>query len=314
MENFRLKVFRVVATHLNFSRAAEELLLTQPAVTQQIKALEDEYGVPLFDRSGGRIALTPGGAALLPFAEKLKAISDEAFAAVASAAGKHGGKLALGASQTIGQYLLPKLVAGFLRENPRISITAASGNSDAMLEALVAHRIQLALIEGPALRKDIHVEPFMEDQMVFVVPASHEWADHEIDISLLKAAPLLMREFGSGSRRVVENALAKAGLKKKEINVRMELDSTEGLLSAVEAGLGVTFVSRWAVRNQLSLGTLKLARVRNLKLSRMFSLAYPAGPAPTGSAGAFRAFLLSQSNELTPRVTGRNSARSSPRS
>jgi LysR family transcriptional regulator, transcriptional activator of the cysJI operon len=314
MENFRLKVFRVVATHLNFSRAAEELLLTQPAVTQQIKALEDEYGVPLFDRSGGRIALTPGGAALLPFAEKLKAISDEAFAAVASAAGKHGGKLALGASQTIGQYLLPKLVAGFLRENPRISITAASGNSDAMLEALVAHSIQLALIEGPALRKDIHVEPFMEDQMVLVVPASHEWADHEIDISLLKAAPLLMREFGSGSRRVVENALAKAGLKKKEINVRMELDSTEGLLSAVEAGLGVTFVSRWAVRNQLSLGTLKLARVRNLKLSRMFSLAYPAGPAPTGSAGAFRAFLLSQSNELTPRVTGRNSARSSPRS
>jgi LysR family transcriptional regulator, transcriptional activator of the cysJI operon len=313
MENFRLKVFRVVATHLNFSRAAEELLLTQPAVTQQIKALEDEYGVPLFDRSGGRIALTPGGAALLPFAEKLKAISDEAFAAVASAAGKHGGKLALGASQTIGQYLLPKLVAGFLRENPRISITAASGNSDAMLEALVAHRIQLALIEGPALRKDIHVEPFMEDQMVLVVPASHEWADHEIDISLLKAAPLLMREFGSGSRRVVENALAKAGLKKKEINVRMELDSTEGLLSAVEAGLGVTFVSRWAVRNQLSLGTLKLARVRNLKLSRMFSLAYPAGPAPTGSAGAFRVFLLSQSNELTPRVTGRNSARSSPR-
>ena len=313
MENFRLKVFRVVATHLNFSRAAEELLLTQPAVTQQIKALEDEYGVPLFDRSGGRIALTPGGAALLPFAEKLKAISDEAFAAVASAAGKHGGKLALGASQTIGQYLLPKLVAGYLRENPRISITAASGNSDAMLEALVAHRIQLALIEGPALRKDIHVEPFMEDQMVLVVPASHEWADHEIDISLLKAAPLLMREFGSGSRRVVENALAKAGLKKKEINVRMELDSTEGLLSAVEAGLGVTFVSRWAVRNQLSLGTLKLARVRDLKLARMFSLAYPAGPAPTGSAGAFRAFLLSQSNELTPRVTGRNSARSSPR-
>src|ERR1700761_3367591 len=314
MENFRLKVFRVVATHLNFSRAAEELLLTQPAVTQQIKALEDEYGVPLFDRSGGRIALTPGGAALLPFAEKLKAISHEAFAAVASAAGKHGGKLALGASQTIGQYLLPKLVAGFLRENPRISITAASGNSDAMLEALVAHRIQLALIEGPALRKDIHVEPFMEDQMVLVVPASHEWADHEIDISLLKAAPLLMREFGSGSRRVVENALAKAGLKKKEINVRMELDSTEGLLSAVEAGLGVTFVSIWAVRNLISLGTLKKARVRNLKLSRMFSLAYPAGPAPTGSAGAFRVFLLSQSNELTPRVTGRNSARSSPRS
>ena len=305
MENFRLKVFRVVAAHLNFSRAAEELLLTQPAVTQQIKALEDEYGVPLFDRSSGRITLTPGGEALLPFAERLKAISDEAFEAVANASGRHAGHLAIGASQTIGQYLLPNLVAGFLRESPRVTITAVSGNTDAMLEALIAHRIQVALIEGPALRKDIRVEPFMEDHMVLVVPASHEWADQELDVSLLKEAPLLMREFGSGSRRVVENTLAQIGLTKKQLHIRMELDSTEGLLSAVEAGLGVTFVSRWAVRNQLTLGTLKLARVRGLKLSRMFSLAYPRGPEPAGNVGAFRTFLLARSMNLTPRATGR---------
>jgi DNA-binding transcriptional LysR family regulator len=305
MENFRLKVFRVVANHLNFSRAAEELLLTQPAVTQQIKALEDEYGVSLFDRSGGRITLTPSGQVLLPYAEKIKEISDEAYAAVARSAGKLGGQLALGASQTIGQYLLPNLVAGFLRENPRVSITAISGNTDTILEALVAHHIQLALIEGPAMRKDIHVEPFMEDQMVLVVPASHEWADHEIEIDSLRDAPLLMREFGSGSRRVVENALSQAGLKKKDLKTRMELDSTEGLLSAVEAGLGVTFVSRWTVRNQLSLGTLKIARVRGLKLSRMFSIVYPAGPEPSGNSGAFRSFLLAHSLEFAPRATGR---------
>ena len=304
MENFRLKVFRVVATHLNFSRAAEELLLTQPAVTQQIRALEEEYGAPLFDRSGGRIALTAAGNILLPFAERLKNISDEALSAVASASGKLGGQLAIGASQTIGQYLMPNLIAGFLRDNPRVTITAMSGNSDQMLEALVAHRIQIALIEGPALRKDAHIEPFMEDQMVLVVPASHEWADHEVDIPALREAPLLMREFGSGSRRVVENALAHAGLKRKDLNVRMELDSTEGLLSGVEAGLGVTFVSRWAVRNQLSLGTLKLARVRGLKLSRMFSVAYPIGPKPTGCVAAFHALLLAHSMELAPRVTG----------
>ena len=178
-----------------------------------------------------------------------------------------------------------------------------SGNSDAMLEALAAHRIQLALIEGPALRKDIHVESFMEDQMVLVVPAGHEWADHEIDILSLKEAPLLMREFGSGSRRVVENALARAGLKRKDLKTRMELDSTEGLLSAVEAGLGVTFVSRWAVRNQLSLGTLKLAKVRGLKLSRMFSLSYPTGPKPQGIAATFRAFLLAHPMKLTQPAT-----------
>jgi LysR family transcriptional regulator, transcriptional activator of the cysJI operon len=305
MENFRLKVFRAVALHLNFSRAAEELLLTQPAVTQQVKALEEECGVPLFDRSGGHITLTPGGQALLPYAEKLKIISDEAFAAVASASGRNAGQLAIGASQTIGQYLLPNLVAGFLRENPRVTVSAMSGNSDEMLETLVSRHIQLALIEGPALRKDIHVEPFMEDHMVLVVPASHEWADNQINVSMLKDAPLLMREFGSGSRRVVENALTEAGIKKKELNTRMELDSTEGLLSAVEAGLGVTFVSRWAVRNQLALGTLKLARVRGLKLSRMFSIAYPAGPEPTGNAGVFRKFLLARSMELMPRATGK---------
>lgn len=298
MENFRLKVFRVVASHLNFSRAAEELLLTQPAVTQQIKTLEDEYGVSLFDRSGGRIALTRAGQALLPYAQKLRAISEEAYAAVASASGKLGGQLALGASQTIGQYVLPNLVAGFLRENPRVAITAMSGNTDTILEALVAHRIHLAMVEGPALRKDIHVEPFMQDEMVLVVPASHEWAEREIALSDLRGAPLLMREFGSGSRRVVENALRRAGLKKNELKTRMELDSTEGLLSAVEAGLGVTFVSRWAVRNELALGTLKLARVRGLRLARMFSVAYPAGPEPAGSAGAFRLFLLAHSMKL----------------
>jgi DNA-binding transcriptional LysR family regulator len=111
MENFRLKVFRTVALHLSFSRAAEELLLTQPAVTQQIKALEDELGVPLFDRRGGRIAFTPAGRTLLPYAEKLKVLSTEAYCAVTNAAGKPGGQLALGASQTIAQYLLPSRIS-----------------------------------------------------------------------------------------------------------------------------------------------------------------------------------------------------------
>jgi LysR family transcriptional regulator, transcriptional activator of the cysJI operon len=277
---------------LNFSRAAEELLLTQPAVTQQIKALEEEYGVPLFDRTGGRIALTPGGKALLPFALKLKEVSDEARVAVANAAGTLAGQLAVGASQTIGQYLLPALLADFLREHPRVSVAAVSGNTDEILEALTERQIELALIEGPALRKDVHVEPFMEDRMMLVVPASHEWAEQELEPEALKGAPLLMREFGSGSRRVVEKALADAGVGRKELAVRMELDSTEGLLSAVEAGLGVAFVSQWAARKHLGLGAVKLVQVKGLRLARMFSIAWAAGPEPAGVAGAFRALLL----------------------
>lgn len=313
LENFRIRVFRTVAHHLNFSRAAEELLLTQPAVTQQVKALEDEIGVPLFDRSGGRVALTAGGKVLLPFADKMKEISDQAFAAVAEASGEQAGELAIGASQTIGQYLLPHFVAGFGKAYPRIRIIARSGNTEAMLDALLAHEIQLALIEGPEKRKDLNIEPFLQDHMVLVVPVSHEWADNEVDVKALKEQPLLMREFGSGSRRVVEKAIVAAGLQKKDLKIQMELDSTEGLLSAVEAGLGVTFVSRWAVRNQLTLGTLKIAHIRGLKLSREFSIAYPAGPSPTGNVGAFHRFLLSNSLDLAPRPTGRRASVRTPR-
>lgn len=304
LENFRLRVFRAVAHHLNFSRAAEELLLTQPAVTQQIKALEEELGFALFDRGGGRIGLTASGQTLLPFAERLRELSAEAVSAVAEASGQQAGELALGASQTIAQYVLPGLIASFIAAEPRVRVTLRSGNSDEMLEALLAHEVQLALVEGPEQRRDVHIEPFMEDRMVLVVPQDHAWAEQQIELAALKQAPLLMREFGSGSRRVVEQALAQAGLKTRELQIRMELDSTEGLLSAVEAGLGVTFVSRWAVRNQLALGTLKLVRVKGLRLARQFSLAYPSGPEPGGAVGAFRAMLLSRAAELTPRVTG----------
>ena len=192
-------------------------------MTQQIKALEDEFGVPLFDRGGGHIALTAGGKALLPFAEKMKELSDEAVASVAEAFGQQAGALSLGASQTIGQYLLPKFVAEFRRTNPKIRVTARSGNTDEMIEALLAREIHLALIEGPEQRKDLRIEPFMEDHMILVVPANHGWANHEVELEDLRSEPLLMREFGSGSRRVVEQALSKAGAKTKDLTISMEL-------------------------------------------------------------------------------------------
>jgi DNA-binding transcriptional LysR family regulator len=308
MENFRLRVFRAVAHHLNFRIAAEELLLTQSAVTQQIKALESELDVALFDRAGGRVSLSPAGAVLLPFAERLAALSEEAREAIAATTGGNAGRLALGASQTIGQYLLPRLIAGFLQENPKVEISVLGGNTQTILEALVEHRVQLCLIEGPAMRKDVQVEPFMQDHMVCVVPAGHEWADEEIDVKELQQTKLVTRELGSGSRRIVEQALENAGLELKKLHVVMTFDSTEGLLSAVEAGLGIAFVSRWAVRNQVALGTLKLARVRGLNLARMFSLATVAGPEPAGIAGAFHRFVLERAEQLAPRATGRKPA------
>ncbi len=305
MENFRLRVFRAVARHLNFRIAAEELLLTQSAVTQQIKALESELDLPLFDRAGGRVSLTAAGAVLLPFAERLAALSEEAREAVAASSGVHVGRLALGASQTIGQYLLPRMIAGFLKQNPGVQITVMGGNTQTILEALVEHRVQLCLIEGPAMRRDVQVEPFMEDHMVCVVPAEHPWADREVELKELANATLVARELGSGSRRIVEQALEKAGVAVKKLHIAMTFDSTEGLLSAVEAGLGVAFVSRWAVRNLLALGTLKVARVRGLNLTRMFSMATVTGPQAAGIVRVFQRFVMEHAEELAPRATGR---------
>jgi DNA-binding transcriptional LysR family regulator len=305
MENFRLKVFRTAARHLNFRVAAEDLHLTQPAITQQVKALESELGAALFDRAGGKLSLTAAGKALLPFADQLAEVAQLAQQAVAETSNCNAGVLKIAASQTIGQYLLPRLVAAFLVENPKVAVSILGGNTQTVLEALSDHRAQIALIEGPALRQDVHVEPFMEDHMVCVVPAGHPWADSEVQLEQIKGIPIVTRELGSGSRRIVEQALENAGLPTKSLNIYMTFDSTEGMLSAVEAGLGIAFVSRWAVRNQLALGTLHIAHVRGLKLSRRFSIATPAGPEPGSVAGAFHRFILERAEELVPRATGR---------
>lgn len=304
MENFRLKVFRTAARHLNFRRAAEELRLTQPAVTSQIKALEEEVGIAVFNRAGGHLTLTIQGEILLGYAERLHRLADEAVQALARSSGNVAGSLALGASQTIGQYLLPNLIAGFLRRHPHVTIRTLGGNTEEILEQLAQSHVDIALIEGPTLRRDVKTEPFLEDHMVLVVPADHRWADAELPLNDLASEPLITRELGSGSRRVVETALEAAGMDIKALHLRLTLDSTEGLLSAVEAGLGVAFVSRWAVRNQLALGTLRLAHVRDLNLGRMLSLAWLAGPVPSGNAGTFRGFVLDHASSLLPRVTG----------
>jgi len=200
------------------------------------------------------------------------------------------------------------LIAGYLQEHPKVEISVLGGNTQTILEALVEHKVHLCLIEGPAMRRDVRVEPFMQDHMVCVVPAGHEWADEEIDVKELQQAKLVTRELGSGSRRIVEQAFEKAGLDLKKLQLVMTFDSTEGILSAVEAGLGIAFVSRWAVRNQLALGTLKLARVRDLDLARMFSLATVAGPEPAGLARSFQRFVLERAEQLAPRATGRTVA------
>jgi DNA-binding transcriptional LysR family regulator len=298
MENFRLRVFRVVATYLNFRRAAEELSLTQPAVTQQVHALEEELGVALFDRSGGRVRLTGAGEALLPYAERIASLSQEAVEVVTAMTGTSAGELLVGASQTNAQYILPRVLLALQREHPNLQLRTLTNNTEDVLKALIDRRVSIAMIEGPTLRRDVKTVPFMEDELVLVAPPRHPWAGKEIGAEELRQAPLLLREIGSGSRRVVEAALSQAGVPMKNLQVKMTFDSTEGLLSGVEGGLGIAFVSQWAVRNQLALGTLAVVRLAGVKILRVLSIAYPGGPAPGGLAGKFVRFMATRAGEV----------------
>jgi DNA-binding transcriptional LysR family regulator len=169
-----------------------------------------------------------------------------------------------------------------------------SGNTEQIVEAVESQRIALGLIEGPARSRTIKSEPFLEDELLLIVPAAHEWAELEsISCAEIGSAPLLMRERGSGTRRVVEMALEKRGFKLSSLRIVMELDSTEAIKSAVEAGLGVGFVSRWAMAKDLRFGVhFKIVKVAGLRIKRDFSIAYSSGVEPHGLADEFRRFLF----------------------
>jgi len=297
LENFRLKVFRTVAEYMNFHKAAEHLFLTQPAVTLQIKALEDDLGVRLFDRTAGRISLTRQGSILLSYAGKIAALTAEAEQELGCKSGKVSGQLSLGVSTTIAQYVLPRLLGAFLAEYPAVQFSLHSGNTSQVVQLLLDSKVSIGLIEGPSRDRGVRNEPFMEDELVLITPRQFE-LDH-LSGSQFLASNLLMREQGSGSRRVVETALEKAGFKLKSFKKVIDLDSTEAIKSAVEAGLGIGFVSRWAISKELELGTLKVAQASGIKITRHFALVTRTGPEPHGPAGALREFALSRARHLS---------------
>lgn len=300
LENFRLKVFRTVAEHLNFRKAAEHLFITQPAVTLQVKALEDDLGIRLFDRTANRVSLTPQGSLLLEYAKKIASLVSQAEQELGED-GKLSGELSLGVSTTIAQYLLPRLLRAFLDENPRVQFSLRSGNTDEIVQHLLENKLAIGLIEGPARDRGIRTEPFMQDELVLITPPAFE--SDRLSRDHFVASRLLMREHGSGSRHVVEMALENAGFKLKSFKSVMNLDSTEAIKSAVEAGLGIGFVSRWAISKELELGALKVAEVAGLRVVRHFSLISRTGPEPQGPTGAFRTFALGRARLLasTPR-------------
>jgi DNA-binding transcriptional LysR family regulator len=311
LENFRLKVFRAVAEHLNFHKAAEQIFLTQPAVTLQIKALESDLGVRLFDRAGGKVSLTRQGAVLLTYANKLAATASEAERELGCKDSKVIGELSLGVSTTIAQYVLARLLQAFCAEHQQVKLTLHSGNTNGIVRLLLDSKVSIGLIEGPSRERGVRTEPFMEDELVVIAPPDAQYKD--LPQSAFVNETLLVREQGSGSREVVETALKKAGLPLKAFKKVTILDSTEAIKSAVEVGQGMGFVSRWAISKELELSTLKVVEVKGLKVTRHFSLITRAGPEPKGPAGALRAFALDRARFLSNRPTKLQEARSSNR-
>lgn len=302
MENFRLKVFRTVAEESNFRRAAERLHLSQPAVSQQVRALEAELGVVLFDRRKGRIRLTEAGVVLLGYARKVARLAEEAQTALERTRGAVQGKLRIGASMTVTQYVLPRMLGEFLEGHPRIELAVRSANTEHIAAALARDEIDLGIIEGPVSSREVFRQKVLEDRMVLIAGRHHPWPQKgAIPAHALCEVPMLMRERGSGSRRVVELALRRAGVKWKDLHIAMELDSIVAIISAVEAGLGVGFVSEWAIRKELRLGTVRVVPVEGLDIRRDFTLIRAFGPIPDGPAGAFERFVMAGAAATKPR-------------
>ena len=227
---------------------------------------------------------------MLAYASKLAELAPEAERELTADDGKASGELALGASTTIAQYVIPWLLRAFLGENPPVLVSLHSGNTAEIVRLLLEDKISLGLIEGPTRDRGVRTERFMEDELVLITPLHFE--SDRLSTRELVTSTFLPREHGSGSRRVVESALEKAGLKLKSFKSVMELDSTEAIKSAVEAGLGVGFVSRWAISKELDLGVLKSVQVDGIRATRHFTLISRSGPEPQGPAGALRTFVL----------------------
>jgi DNA-binding transcriptional LysR family regulator len=304
LENYRVQVFRAVAEQASFRRAAEQLHISQPSVSQHVQVLEDELGMRLLDRTSTGIRITPAGELLLSFARRSSRLSQHVLAALARLEGQPGGELKLAASTTLAQYLLPRILGMFLKENPRIRLTLRSGNSEQVSGWVLHGEAELGLIEGPSTHKELSKEYFLDDRLLLIVPRGHAWVAQQVPLAALASAPLLMREQGSGTRRVIEQALRRAGLRLNQLHIAMELDSTEAILAGVEAGFGVGFVSEWAIRKELRLGTLAIAQIAGLDIRRAFSLIRPAGPVQAGAVAAFRSFALSEAASSAPRPSG----------
>ncbi|MEK3714679.1 MULTISPECIES: selenium metabolism-associated LysR family transcriptional regulator [unclassified Paenibacillus] len=292
MNFHQLHIFYTVSERGSFSAAAQTLHMTQPAVTMQIQALEDYFGTKLFDRSTKKIILTEAGLTLMPFAVRSMQLMRETDQAMSAFTHMLEGRLMLGASLTIGEYVLPRLLGPFGKEYPHISIMMKVMNTSQIMDEIHKHQLNFGLIEAPVSHPDMVIEPVMGDELKLIVPHEHPLAAQaEVTLAQALAYPFVLRERGSGTRRVMEEQLEANGLAPAAMQIVMELGSTGAVKSAVEAGLGITIISTSSVKHEVALGLLKIVNLTDASFKRQFYAIHLKSTLLPISAVTFLSFL-----------------------
>ncbi|MCL4799423.1 MAG: LysR family transcriptional regulator [Burkholderiales bacterium] len=275
MADRRLQVFHAVAKQMSFTKAAEVLYMTQPAVTFQIKQLEEHFNARLFERGHGKISLTPAGEVVLEYAEKILGLSQELETRVREMTGRLSGPLLIGASTTIAEFLLPPVLGEFKAQHPEVQAKLAVANSEAIENRVSEHTLDIGLIEAPSHLPTLLTEVCCDDELQVIVAPKHPLARLKVVTpKQLVEYPYVTREQGSGTREFTDLYFRKAGIHADQLNVVMELGSPEALKGVVGTGIGFAVISRVTVERERRLGEL-VALPLQPTLIRTLSLVYP---------------------------------------
>lgn len=295
MLNDSIRVFLTVVDKKSFSKAAKALFLTQPAVSFQIQMLEEYYGTRLFDRVSRNITLTEAGDLLLQYANKMSKLQSELEREMQELTGTIKGRLLIGASTTIGEYIVPYLLGAFKRKYPEVEISLEVANTEDIETKIHDTSLDIGLVEGPVSVKDIEKDVFLKDQLVLIIPHDHPWAKQEkISVFELDKYPFISREKGSGTRIETEQHLKKVGFSANNLNVIMELGSTSAIKAAVESGLGMSIISKWAAKEKVKLGHLAQVGFKEDNFEREFAVIYHKKKFRTQAAEEFLRFVKSE--------------------
>ncbi len=271
----RLITFIAVAEKKSFSEAAKKLFVTQPTITSQIKALEEELNTKLFERTTKKVKMTQSASILLKYAKDIIKLSDSAQKEILKIEESTHGELCIGCSLTIGEYILPEFLKTFKDKYPLIQMRVDISNSNKIVSDIKDQLIDVGLIETPIDDPHIMIEPILEDEMCLIAPPNY-FSEMEMKISIdqLKNIPLIVREEGSGTRAVVNHYLQQAGIPIDELNIVMELGSTEAIKAVVESGLGVSIISKNAIKKEQKLQLLTAYAMKDISFYRYFYIAF----------------------------------------